>query len=55
MDSFFNIYVTVMFAGLLILPVGYASRHPRIGPALMGTGVVILLAVVVYYIATVLA
>lgn len=55
MVTAFNIYVTLVFAGLLILTVGYASRRHKAGPVLMAVGIITLLGVVVYYIATVLA
>lgn len=55
MITAFNTYVTLVFAGLLILTVGYASRRHKAGPVLMAAGIVILLGVIVYYVATVLA
>jgi len=52
MGSTFDIYVTLVFAGLLILTVGYAARRGKTGLVLMSLGTTILLGVVVYYIAT---
>ena len=55
MAATFDIYVTLVFAGLLVLTVGYISRHSKAGPVLMAAGIIILLGVIVYYVATALA
>lgn len=55
MSSAFNIHVILVFAGLLILTIGYAARRTKTGLGLMTAGIVTLLGVVVYYIFTVLA
>ncbi len=51
----FNIYVTLVLAGLLILTLGYIMRRGKPGLVLMSIGIIILLGTIVYYVATVLA
>lgn len=55
MDSPFNLYVVLVLAGLAALTIGYIMRRSRAGLALMSAGIITLLGVVVYYVATVLA
>lgn len=55
MGSAFNIYVTLVFLGLLSLTVGYAARRYKTGLAMMSLGIITLLGVIVYYVATALA
>jgi len=55
MSTPFNIYVALVFAGLLMLTIGYAARRLKTGLGLMVAGIVTLLGVIVYYVWTVLA
>lgn len=50
-----DVYVILVFAGLLTLTVGYANRSFKTGLGLMVVGIITLLGVIVYYIWTVLA
>lgn len=42
--------IVLVFSGLLIMTLGYASRARPVGPVLMGVGVVVTLVVIAHYV-----
>lgn len=50
MDDITESGILLVFAGLLIMTIGYALRARPIGPVLIGVGVVISLAVIAHYV-----
>lgn len=49
------VHVILVFAGVLMMVLGHAVRHRKVGPPLVVAGVACLLGVIVYYVWNVLA